>query len=1338
MSHLRAILEFLDAPAAAAWDLSPDEAVSFLQGKGLRTSFDYRDLIGAEHARAFTVAKMMDADLLATVKESLDEALANGTPFQEWADGITPLLQAKGWWGRQQVTDPLTGETIVAGLGSPSRLQTIYRTNMQSAYAAGAWDAIEANADLAPFLLYDAIDDHRTREDHAAWDGTVLPIAHDWWKTHYPPNGWNCRCSVIQLSEEELADLGMAVNDQAPAGGTFKWTNPRTGATRKVPKGLDPGWDFNVGQERQKLLAKQVADKLAGYPDGFAQAAKTGFAAAEEAAGDALAAQVAAGQKGLAKELGAQALQRATMKAAERSAAWQISDALAKKTPHLAKAIEQLQATKAGQAMNPVDLLQAAKAKAAKAEQSAHLAHWKQAVIAGKKPGAKAQAAFDALPEDAAQALQAQADTIKAANAAQATAQAELDAIAAKSAGTLEAKALAKLQATLGDVPATELLAAVQLDVATAKAAQVAGQVQAGLKKALVADKIPTPTQIAHLKAMPEDAKAAFLAEVDAAKQAQLATSAPPAATVATAQPVQAASGLNPDKLVQIGPQRGSNPGGLYRDTDTGETWYIKTPPSAEHARNEVLAARLYQLAGADVPELRLTVLNGQPAVASRIVDDLAKATPADLAKTAGALDHFATDAWLGNWDVVGATFDNLLVKGGKAVRVDTGGALRFRAQGGLKGQAWGNTVPELDSLRDAGLNPQAAKVFGKISSEQMKASATRLVNIDRNAIDRLVDEFGPADLAERQALKATLHARLDNIGEQLGIVRQVDAPPAPVLRPGGKAITAQDFDRITESRANGYTISTDGGDIEDHQVLLQHYTDAKGQKRTRLVAKLRGEGATRAAKLAGADAVDGTGTIADLSNLRDKTLALAKSINSRATKGAAWDETISLRLRGFNEALLEARDALVLAEDTGANVDDVRAALDSITTQVRTWQNANKVGQSISPIAKIDLGKLADVKAAPKAKPKAGLSWTKERRFEYGVARFERGHMVETDETQTIPGVNQVLEGEGLGVRVRFVVDDLENSISSRGLVHIDVAGADLAAADRAMATLADLGVTTTRTTSGERLGLYLDKLANLRGLKDAKLRNAWAKLDEITDQAERNGAKLALLNKEAGYDLTGSPHWNPEGVYQAFGHGRTLQMRPDLDTPAMVSFERNHRVYTNVTGLGVGAGSDQWNRLLSAIDGGGILSSQMERARRGIRAAGSSVSADHSSGGANYVFTRLVSNRTHATGVYFKPRIVRRVDAFSYDSDVFGSVELDVQRSRRAIDAEGFIANAKNGRNETNFRDGISLFDDLDRIIFSTKGEAAQAIADMRERGYKTWPDGRPLEDVLLGPQK
>lgn len=1343
MSITRALVEFLDVPAAASWDMTPEEALAFLQAKGLLTGFDYRDVIGTEHARAFTVAKMMDADMLADVQESLSEALAKGVPFQEWADGITPMLQAKGWWGRKQVTDPLTGETIVAGLGSPSRLQTIYRTNMQSAYAAGAWDAIEANKETAPFLLYDAVDDFRTRPEHAAWDGTVLPVDDAWWGTHYPPNGWNCRCSVIQLSEEDLADLGMAPNAKAPGGGTVPWTNPRTGKTHQVPKGVDPGWDFNVGAERAKALAATAADKLKGYPPGFAQAAKAGMAKAKDAGAAAKAADLAADAVGAAEATAS----RATMKAVERSAQWQIDQALKAKTPHLAKAIEAVKATKAGQAMTPSELLAAAKAKAAKAEQSAHLAHWKQASLAGKTPGPKAQAAFDALPDDAAKALQEQVDVAKAAAAVEQAAATKLDEIAQGSAQTLEGKALGKLTASgqLETMTKVEALAAVEADVATAKAAQVAGQLKAGAKKNLVAGKQLTPAQAELVAALPEAELDALMADVGKAIDAKHADApVPPASAAPGAQTVSAPSALNPDKLVQIGPQRGSNPGGLYRDSDTGEAWYIKVPASVEQARNEVLAARLYQLAGADVPELRLTTLNGKPAVASRIVDDLVKVDGKALAKAAGARDHFATDAWLANWDVAGATFDNLLLKGGKAFRVDTGGALRFRAQGGAKGAAWGDTVAELDSLRNKATNPQTAAIFGGMGREQMQDSARRVLAIDRAKVDALVDQFGPADLVEREALKATLRARLDNIAKQLDLEpAPVRVVPAPDLRPGGKVITATDLDRITESRANGYTVSTDGADIEDHQVLLQHYTGTDGVKRTRLVAKLRGEGAQRALDKVGPLAgVETNALAADLAPLREKTLALAKSINSRAAKGAAWDATIDTRMRDFNAALGDAKDALFIAERDGAIVATERAAVAEVEALVRGWQGRHQVihGRelpTLTPIAQIDLSKLADVKRAPAAPPVPGsLSWQHGRRFDYQVARFDRGHMIETGETQALPALTKVLTGEGDGVRVRFVPDEGVNSVSSRGLVHIDVDGTDLAAAERAVATLAELGVTTTRTSQGQRLGLYLDKLANLRGLKDAKLRAAWEKLDAMPDEAARNAAKLAKLNQVVGYDLTRSPHWNPDGVYQAFGHGRTLQMRPDLDTPEMARFEQSTTVYTNVTGLGVGAGSDQWERLLGAIDGGGILSSQVERARRGLRSTGSSVASDHQSGGANYIFTRLLPSSSRSPGVYFKPRILRRIDAVSYGSDRYGSVDVDTQRRYRGVDAESFLRHAGSGGNETNFRDGISLFDDLDRIVFRTQAEARRAIADMKARGYTTWPDGRALEEVLLGP--
>lgn len=358
MGITRAILEFLDVPVAAAWDMTPEEALAFLKGKGLRATFDYRDMLGEEHARAFTIAKMMDTDLLADVQSSLTDAIARGVPFAEWQDTIVPQLQAKGWWGRKRVLDPTTGNVIVADLGSPSRLQTIYRTNMQTAYAAGQWDAIEQQADDAPFLLYDAVDDFRTRPEHAAWDGTVLPVTDAWWSTHYPPNGWNCRCSVIQLSADEVAELGLAPAKKAPKDGSYTWDNPRTGKRQRIPKGIDPGWNVNSGEARARALRDQVDGKLKSYPPQLAKAAAVGFRAAIDAG---KAAASAAPGSATAANLGH--LARTTTRNAVRAAQATI-DAALETGGELAVAIKALLRTKAGKAMGPVELLAAATARA--------------------------------------------------------------------------------------------------------------------------------------------------------------------------------------------------------------------------------------------------------------------------------------------------------------------------------------------------------------------------------------------------------------------------------------------------------------------------------------------------------------------------------------------------------------------------------------------------------------------------------------------------------------------------------------------------------------------------------------------------------------------------------------------------------------------------------------------------------------------------------------------------------------------------------------------------------------------------------------------------------------
>lgn len=487
MSIARAVLEFVDVPVASSWNMPPEAALRYFQGKGLQTSFNYQDMVAGEHARAFTVAKMMDTDLLADVQRSLIEAQAKGIPYKAWADNLVPMLQERGWWGKQVVEAPGGGQTI-AQLGSPARLQTIYRTNMQAAYAAGQWDDIQDQADLAPYLMYDAVDDARTRPEHRAWDGVVLPVSHPWWQTHYPPNGWNCRCSVVQLSDDDLVDLGLEVS-KVPKGRTHKWKNPATGETETVPDGIDPGWAANVGEARNKALQKTVTDKVASYPPALQQPAAKGLEAAAAAGKDILRDAGASARNGLASTGVAEA---ATV-AGERVAARRISDALKDGTPYLAPALRTLQATPAGKAMSATDLLAKAQASAARADQQAAIAAYRRAYIAGRKPSGKASAAFDALPDDARAALRTTMDAARADAALQRAAAAELADIRALPEGSPQRVALEAAEAAAPDgARAAELLASATLQLRTAESrlamrAAIADELRAVLVNAGIA-----------------------------------------------------------------------------------------------------------------------------------------------------------------------------------------------------------------------------------------------------------------------------------------------------------------------------------------------------------------------------------------------------------------------------------------------------------------------------------------------------------------------------------------------------------------------------------------------------------------------------------------------------------------------------------------------------------------------------------------------------------------------------------------------------------------------------------------------------------------------------------
>lgn len=223
----------------------------------------------------------------------------------------------------------------------------------------------------------------------------------------------------------------------------------------------------------------------------------------------------------------------------------------------------------------------------------------------------------------------------------------------------------------------------------------------------------------------------------------------------------------------KVGDARGSTRGGVFRSPD-GTQWYVKTPQSVDHVRNEVLAARLYTELGVYVPSIKPISIDGRMAIASRMLPD-ARALSPDL--EARVADGFVADAWLANWDVAGAgNLKAMHVAGGAPIgpfRIDVGGALLHRAMGEPKGAAFGKVVGEVDSLRDARINPAAARLFRHVGDTQLRQGIQRVASLPDARIWQLVVTHGPGTLQAREALAELLIARKQDLVDK---VRTLDS----------------------------------------------------------------------------------------------------------------------------------------------------------------------------------------------------------------------------------------------------------------------------------------------------------------------------------------------------------------------------------------------------------------------------------------------------------------------------------------------------------------------------------------------------------------------------------
>ena len=204
---------------------------------------------------------MTSATLLDEVHQSLAEAMRTGQPFEEWRREAIRKLEGR-WLGRTQgelwdelppaekakrqpPTDSERNQVI-----KESRLTTIFTTNMLSAYQAGRYQQLQESVEEYPYWRYKSMGDSHVRPAHRALNGKVFRADDPFWASHYPPNGFNCRCSVEPLDDYDLKLDGLKVER-----GKMRQERDGEGRERSVyvdAEGksypTDPGWSYNPGE----------------------------------------------------------------------------------------------------------------------------------------------------------------------------------------------------------------------------------------------------------------------------------------------------------------------------------------------------------------------------------------------------------------------------------------------------------------------------------------------------------------------------------------------------------------------------------------------------------------------------------------------------------------------------------------------------------------------------------------------------------------------------------------------------------------------------------------------------------------------------------------------------------------------------------------------------------------------------------------------------------------------------------------------------------------------------------------------------------------------------------
>ncbi len=205
-----------------------EEAIEFLDARLSLTPAQVEQLIEMYSEAAILAL----ADAAVHVERAVSTAIA------------TAAREGKHLAGAQEEVRAALARVGLSG-AEPWLVENLTRTQLQIAFSAGRLNALQ-DPDVDPIVWgyeYVTVGDDRVRPSHQALNGFRAPKDDPRWSVRMPPNGFNCRCSVVEIftNEESRASL-VDVPDVQTIDGVEVRPEP------------DEGFDFNPVDVYQDMM----------------------------------------------------------------------------------------------------------------------------------------------------------------------------------------------------------------------------------------------------------------------------------------------------------------------------------------------------------------------------------------------------------------------------------------------------------------------------------------------------------------------------------------------------------------------------------------------------------------------------------------------------------------------------------------------------------------------------------------------------------------------------------------------------------------------------------------------------------------------------------------------------------------------------------------------------------------------------------------------------------------------------------------------------------------------------------------------------------------------------